>query len=263
MILKDSVLKGLKTKVIGKKLFVFESIDSTNTCVKTLAEVGNPEGTVVVADFQTAGRGRLGRSWVSEAGANLLFSLLLRPSIRKEAVGQLTFYSAVSIARALERVTKHPVECKWPNDVLLKGKKCCGILLENSIHQDRIDFSVVGIGINVNQTSFPDEMEGKVTSLYKEFGHTFDRTTLLQEMLREADALLPHLHKGDTLKIMDEWNSRCTMFDKPVTLVHGEERISGTALGLDTDGGLIIKTPGGQSTYYAGDVTVLSENQRM
>ncbi len=260
MISKDSVLKGLKTKVVGKKLFVFESIDSTNTCVKTLAEVGNPEGTVVVADFQTAGRGRLGRSWISEPGANLLFSLLLRPPIKKEAAGQLTFYSAVFIARALEVVTKRPVECKWPNDILLKGKKCCGILLENSIQQDKIDFSIVGIGINVNQSSFPEEMTRRATSLFLEFGHTFDRATLVQEMLREADALLPCLHRGEIMKIMDEWNSRCTMFGKPVTLEHGEERISGTALGLDADGGLIIKTSRGDSTYYAGDVTILSEN---
>jgi BirA family transcriptional regulator, biotin operon repressor / biotin---[acetyl-CoA-carboxylase] ligase len=260
MISKDNVLKGLRTQVIGKKLFVFESIDSTNTCVKTLAEVGNPEGTVVVADFQTAGRGRLGRSWVSEPGANLLFSLLLRPPINKEAAGQLTFYSAVFIARALERVAKQPFECKWPNDVLLEGKKCCGILLENSIQRDKIEFSVVGIGINVNQSSFPEEMSSRATSLYKELGHTFDRTSLLQEMLREADTLLPCLHTGEMSKIMEEWNSRCTMFGKPVTLAHGEERISGTAVGLDADGGLIIKTQRGQATYYAGDVTLLSEN---
>ncbi len=261
MISKDNILKGLKTKVVGKKLFVFESLDSTNTCVKTLAEVGNPEGTVVVADFQTAGRGRLGRSWISEPGANLLFSLLLRPPIKKEAASQLTFYSAVFIARALEHVTRRPVECKWPNDILLNGKKCCGILLENSFQYEKIDFSVVGIGINVNQSAFPDEMSGRATSLFKEFGHTFDRTMLLQEMLREADALLPCLHKGELTKIMDEWNSRCTMFGKQVALVHGDEHISGTALGLDADGGLIIKTSTGQSTYYAGDVSVLANSQ--
>ncbi len=260
MISKESVLKGLKTKVVGKKLFVFESIDSTNTCVKTLAEVGNPEGTVVVADFQTAGRGRLGRSWISEPGANLLFSVLLRPSIRKEAAGQLTFYSAVFIARALERVTQHPMECKWPNDVLLKGKKCCGILLENSIQQDRIDFSVVGIGINVNQASFPEDVRDRATSLFLEFEHNFDRAALLQVMLQEADTLLPCVHRGELVQIMDEWNSRCRMFGKPVTLVHGDERVTGTAQGLDPEGGLIIKTPTGDVTYYAGDVTILSEN---
>lgn len=260
MISKESVLKGLKTEVIGKKLFVFESIDSTNTCAKTLAEVGNPEGTVVFADFQTSGRGRLGRSWIAAPGTNLLFSIVLRPTVKKESAGQLTFYSAVFIARALERITEHAIECKWPNDILLNGKKCCGILLENSFQQDKFDFSVIGIGINVNQSSFPDDLSNRATSLFMELGHKFDRIKLLQELLRQADTLLPSLQNGETQKIMEDWNSRCSMFGKPVTIAHGEELVSGTALGLDADGGLIIKTAGGQSTFYAGDVTMVQQN---
>ncbi len=122
MLSKKEILKGLKTRVVGKKLFVFESIDSTNACAKTLAETGTPEGTVVVADHQTAGRGRLGRTWNSEPGRNLLFSVVLRPTLPKESSGFLTFYSAVFIARALERVTGRPVECKWPNDILINAK---------------------------------------------------------------------------------------------------------------------------------------------
>lgn len=257
MISKESVLKSLKTKVVGKKLFVFESIDSTNACAKTLAETGTPEGTVVVADFQTSGRGRLGRSWISEPGANLLFSIVLRPTLKKESAGILTFFSAVFIARALERSTGHSIECKWPNDILLNGKKCCGILLENSFLQDRFDFSVVGIGINVNQPSFQGDFGDRATSLFKELNHTFDRTELLQELLRQADALLPSVQRGEVPTIMDEWNSRCSMFGKPVTIAHGEECISGTALRLDSEGGLVINTTAGQSTFYAGDVTII------
>ncbi len=257
MISKESVLRGLKTKVIGKKLFVFESIDSTNACAKTLAETGTPEGTVVVADFQTTGRGRLGRAWISEPGANLLFSFVIRPRFKKESAGLLTFFSAVFIARTLEHISGHPIECKWPNDILLNGKKCCGILLENSFLQDRFDFSVIGIGINVNQVSFSDDLSDRATSLFKELGHKFDRTELLQDLLRGADALLPSVQRGEVQTIMKEWNSRCPMFGKPVTLAHGEERISGTALGLDAEGGLVIVSPTGQSTHYAGDVTII------
>jgi BirA family biotin operon repressor/biotin-[acetyl-CoA-carboxylase] ligase len=257
MISKESVLKGLKTKVVGKKLFVFESIDSTNACAKTLAETGTPEGTIVVSDYQSAGRGRLGRSWISEPGTNLLFSVVLRPILKKESAAILTFYSAVFIARALERISGHAIECKWPNDLLLNGKKCCGILLENSFLQDRFDFSVIGIGINVNQTSFPDDLGNRATSLLKELGHTFDRTRLLQELLREADVLLPSIKKGDVPTIMDEWNSRCLMFGKPVTITHGDNCVSGTALRLDAEGGLVINTPSGPSTFYAGDVTIV------
>jgi BirA family biotin operon repressor/biotin-[acetyl-CoA-carboxylase] ligase len=257
MISKESILKGLKTQVIGKKVFVFESIDSTNACAKTLAETGTPEGTVVVADYQTTGRGRLGRSWLSAPGTNLLFSIVLRPTVKKESAALLTFYSAVSIARALERVSGKTFECKWPNDVLLNGKKCCGILLENSFLQDRFDFSVIGIGVNVNQPTFPDDLGNRATSLLVETGHKLDRVKLLQEMLREADGLLPSVHKGDVPTIMDEWNSRCSMFGKPVTITHGEDRITGTALRLDAEGGLVIETAAGPSTFYAGDVTIV------
>jgi BirA family biotin operon repressor/biotin-[acetyl-CoA-carboxylase] ligase len=257
MISKESILKGLKTQVIGKKLFVFESIDSTNACAKTLAETGTIEGTVVVADHQSAGRGRLGRSWKSEPGTNLLFSIVLRPSLKKESAGLLTFYSAVFIARALERVSEHSIECKWPNDIMLNGRKCCGILLENSFLQDRFDFSVIGIGINVNQSSFPDDLAARATSLLKELERKFDRANLLQELLREADALLPCVQKGDSAKIMEEWNSRCSMFGRPVTIAHGDEHVSGTALRLDAEGGLVIDTPKGQATFYAGDVTIV------
>lgn len=261
MISKATVLRGLRTNVIGKKLFVFESIDSTNACARTLAETGTPEGTVVVADFQSNGRGRLGRSWKSEPGANLLFSIVLRPTIQKEQAAILTFFSAVFIAQALEQTTGQSVECKWPNDILLRGKKCCGILLENSFSQDRLDFSVIGVGINVNQSSFPGDLEKKATSLTREVGHTVDRTKLLQQLFREADMLLPVLKAGDLSTIMARWNSRCSMFGKSVLIEHGKEKISGTALRLDDDGGLVVQTASGLSTFYAADVTIVEENR--
>lgn len=261
MISKASVLRGLRTDVIGKKLFVFESIDSTNACAKTLAETGTPEGTVVIADFQTHGRGRLGRSWKSEPGANLLFSIVLRPTIHKEQAAILTFFSAVFIAQALEHSVSQPVECKWPNDILIRGRKCSGILLENSFSQDRFDFSVIGVGINVNQASFEGELEKKATSLSREVGHSVDRTKLLQQLFREADVLLSTLKAGDLPSIMARWNSRCSMFGKPVLIEHGKERISGTALHLDDDGGLVVQTASGLSTFYAADVTIVEENR--
>ena len=213
----------------------------------------------MVADHQTAGRGRLGRSWLSEPGRNLLFSIVLRPTLPKETSSFLTFFSAVFIARALEKITGHDVECKWPNDVLVNGKKCCGILLENSFARESLEFSVVGIGINVNQSVFGPELEGRATSLATEYGVTYDRTSLLQALLREADSLLPSIAKGYSGTIMEEWNKRCTLFGKSITVMHGDEAISGTAVSLNGDGGLIIQTPDGRKTVYAGDVTVISD----
>ena len=261
MMSKELIRKGLKTDVVGKKLFVFESIDSTNSCAKTLAETGTPEGTVVLADHQTSGKGRLGRAWISEPGCNLLFSIVLRPTLPKESSGLLAFFSAVFIARALEKISHHPVECKWPNDILINGKKCCGILLENSFTHDTLDFSVVGIGINVNQPTFDGDLNERATSLFREYGTKIDRTKFVQTLLREADTLLPSLKKGETKNIMDQWNQRCTMFGKPVTVSHGDDVVSGTALGLNGAGGLIIDTPAGQSTFYAGDVTIVQEKE--
>jgi BirA family biotin operon repressor/biotin-[acetyl-CoA-carboxylase] ligase len=257
MLSKKQVQRGLKTAVVGKKLFVFESIDSTNACAKTLAETGTPEGTVVVAEHQTSGRGRLGRAWISDPGTSLLFSVVLRPTLPKELSGFLTFFSAVFIARALEEVSGRNVECKWPNDILINGKKCCGILLENSFAQNRLDFSVIGIGINVNQSRFEGDLADRATSLFKEFGVKFDRAKLLQMLLQEADGLLARLKEGKTNEIMEEWTRRCSMFGKPVTVSHGDDVISGTAVSLNPNGGLIVKTSDGQSTFYAGDVTIV------
>jgi BirA family biotin operon repressor/biotin-[acetyl-CoA-carboxylase] ligase len=254
---KEELQRGLDTRVIGKKVFVFESIDSTNACAKTLGDAGTEEGAVVVADFQTQGRGRHGRAWVADPGTNLLFSTLLRPTLSKETATLLTFYAAVAIARALETTTGASIECKWPNDLLLNGKKCCGILLESSFQQNGIAYSVVGAGINVNQQAFPEEIAERVTSLAREFAGEYDRKQLLQKILGEMDTLYLDAAKGEFRQVLDEWLSRCRMFGQTVTVEQHNEQISGKALRLNEDGGLVLETEKGEKTVYAGDVTVL------
>ncbi|MGH2568888.1 MAG: biotin--[acetyl-CoA-carboxylase] ligase [Bacteroidota bacterium] len=255
---KEELLNGLRTNVVGSKVFVFESIDSTNTCAKTLAETGMEEGAVVVSDYQTEGKGRFGRSWLSEPGKNLLFSTILRPRLHKEQAGLLTFYAAVSVARALEAVSKLRVECKWPNDLLVNGKKCCGILLENSFGKDRLDHSVVGVGINVNQRDFPDNGLSNATSLARELGKDIDRKKLFQTILRELDLLYSDVLNGSFSRIVLEWNNRCTMFGHEVRIIREGTTVYGTAIGLHTDGGLVVETSRGKEIVYAGDVSVLS-----
>jgi BirA family biotin operon repressor/biotin-[acetyl-CoA-carboxylase] ligase len=258
MFTKEELQRGLRTRVIGKKVFVFESIDSTNTCAKTLAEADSEAGAVVIADHQTRGVGRHGRAWQSEPGANLLFSCILRPSVPQERAGLLTFYAAVAVARAAESVTGRQLECKWPNDLLLNGKKCCGILLENSFANGRLSYSVVGIGLNVNQPSFPDEMTHRATSLAREAGSEFDRKQLLQRILEELDALYPDASEGRFDRILAEWNDRCTMFGKEIEVENHESKLRGKAVRLNTDGGLVIETAEGRRVVYAGDVTLAS-----
>ncbi|MGB2866839.1 MAG: biotin--[acetyl-CoA-carboxylase] ligase [Bacteroidota bacterium] len=253
---KKELLQGLKTKTLGGKLFVFETIDSTNTCAKTLTQAGADEGAVVIADFQTNGRGRQGRPWVSLAGTGLLFSVILRPILPKEKAGFLAFFAAVSIARAVEAATKLTAECKWPNDVLLGGKKCCGLLLENSVQNDRVESSILGIGLNVNQQAFEGELAGRATSLRIETGKEFDRIRLFRELLMELDSTYWKIKEGQFDWVLEEWNSRCLMFGRPVSLSHANQTVSGIAVELSADGGLVLETSRGRATYYAGDVTM-------
>ena len=257
---KEELLQDITPRLIGGKLFVFESIDSTNTCGKTLAEAGIGEGTVVFADHQTAGKGRNGRTWLSEPGSNLLFSVVVRPELPKDQTSFLTFYSAVSIARAVELVIGHAVECKWPNDFLLNSRKFCGILLESSFGRSKLDYSVIGVGVNVNQQAFNGEMRHPVTSLSLEEKTRFDIKQLFQKIVLSLDELYVDVQSRNFQTIMKEWNSRCSMFGKPVTVERAHDRLSGTAIGLSADGGLMIETPEGTSTVYAGDVSILQES---
>lgn len=256
MLSKEHLQEGLQTDIIGRKLFVFESLDSTNACAKTLAEAGGEEGTVVVTEFQTHGRGRQGRSWLAEPSTNLLFSVILRPQLKKENSGLLTFYAAVSVCRAVEEAVKVKVECKWPNDLLLDRKKFCGILLENSLEKDRLGYSVIGVGVNVNQRSF-DQFLGHVTSLSIAGGRDCDRAVILRHILEEMDRLYKHVQEQRFEKILQEWNARCSMYGREITVAQKDQTISGTAVGLNADGGLVLRTPTGNTTVYAGDVTVL------
>ena len=255
MVSKEELQRGLKTKTFGRKVFVFDTIDSTNACAKTLAEAGTEEGSVVFADYQTAGRGRMGRSWSGEPGANVLFSIILRPSLPKEKAGFLTFFSAVCVARAVERAIDQPLECKWPNDLILNGRKCCGILLENSIQQDMVECSIVGIGLNVNQENF-EGLGERATSLRKEMGKEFDRRKIFQSVLVEMDSFYEEVRVGNFERTLKEWNTRCTMFGHPVSVTQSDRLISGIAVELSPDGGLVLETAKGRSTFYAGDVTM-------
>jgi BirA family transcriptional regulator, biotin operon repressor / biotin---[acetyl-CoA-carboxylase] ligase len=251
---KEELSDGLKTKVIGKRLFVFDSIDSTNACAKTLAEAGTEEGSVVISEFQTQGRGRQGHEWKAEPRTNLLFSTLLRPQLPKEKIGILTFFAAVSVARAIERLTGRPVECKWPNDLMLNGKKLCGILLENSVQKDSIAYSVIGVGLNVNQEQFDAELESVATSLSRETGKPLDRKKVFQYALREMDNLYGDIQCGKFETILSSWNERCSMFGRPVSVTQAGTTISGKAVGLSADGGLVVETQENTVTLYAGDV---------
>lgn len=253
---KETLQRELTTSLFGAKLFFFESIDSTNACAKTLAQADTPEGTVVITEFQSHGRGRHGRPWNAQPGENLLFSVVLRPSLPRTSAGLLTFFAAVSVARGIEQVCGTPMEYKWPNDLLFHGRKTCGILLENSMDGESVNYAVVGVGVNVNQREFESDLKGRATSLSLELDRSVDRTNLFAAIMDSMESAYPDVRKGEFSGLLKEWNAHCTTFGNQVTVAQNNERIKGKAVGLNTDGGLILETSAGMRTIYAGDISL-------
>lgn len=257
MISQSQIRRNLGTTQFGKKVYTFETLDSTNNCVRALANVGLEEGLIVYSEHQSAGRGRLGRSWESEEGKNVLFSLLLRPPDTVAKINLLTFYIAVSIAEAIESITGLTVECKWPNDLTLEGKKFCGILLEASSQQLTTDFVIGGIGINVNQTRFSNDLQGKATSIKNYSRKEVNRVNLLQECIRHLEKHYLNVTSKGFDAVLALWKSRCTMFGKTIRIDHHGMFVNGVVKRLDSDGALVIVSHNKEIRLLAGDVTVL------
>jgi BirA family biotin operon repressor/biotin-[acetyl-CoA-carboxylase] ligase len=254
---EQALRKGLKTSVFGNKIYTFDSLDSTNNCAKAVAGVGALEGTVVVADQQTAGRGRLGRIWESSPGENLMFSVVLRPNITADKLNLLPLYVAVAVSQAIERMTKLKVECKWPNDILVNKKKVAGILIEGSTKQNTVEYVVVGVGINVNQTTFSRDLSAKATSIKLETGRDFDRAKLLREVLTSFESSYGAVAASAFQSVVPLWLSRSTMLNQNISVAQQGNVISGTVKGLSSEGALILQTNGSEKTLYAGDVTIV------
>jgi BirA family biotin operon repressor/biotin-[acetyl-CoA-carboxylase] ligase len=253
----SALKKGLNTKKFGSKVYAFDTIDSTNNCAKALAACFAPEGTLVISEAQTAGKGRLGRTWQANAGENLTFSLILRPTLPPEAINLLPLYAAVAVAEAVEKETGIQVECKWPNDLLVSGKKTAGILLESSLKENEVDFVVIGIGLNVNQIDFPPEFGGKATSLKICAGKDLDRIRLLREVLRRLESLYLSIMKHGFHAILPLWLARTTMINREIRVDQDGTLVSGVVKGLSPEGALILDSSGTEKTLFAGDVTIL------
>ncbi|MDR1204756.1 MAG: biotin--[acetyl-CoA-carboxylase] ligase [Peptococcaceae bacterium] len=258
---EESVIRGLNTRKIGVKCLVLEETGSTNDQARRLAEAGAEEGTVVLAERQLQGRGRLGRRWASPQGSGLWFSVILRPEIRPEEAAGVVFLSAAAVCGALKEFTKLPCFLKWPNDILLEGKKICGILAEMNGTSERINHIVVGVGINVNQRQpdFPEELRGKAGSLAMASGVEWDRIALLREVLRSLDREYEDFLKFGFACALSRWRSLCGMFGQQVRIDCQGTVVSGTALDVDGQGRLLVETPNGVERISAGDVSLVKE----
>jgi BirA family biotin operon repressor/biotin-[acetyl-CoA-carboxylase] ligase len=260
----DDLLSALgKTKVIGRAIQVFEETTSTNDVIERLARDGVPEGAVVFAESQTKGRGRLGRKWMSPPRKGLWFSILLRPAMRPAAVTQLTIATATALFRAIKSQTGVAPEIKWPNDILIGGKKTAGILTELSAELDKVKYVIVGMGIDVNQvaTEFPPELRKIATSLRIETGRSQNRAALAIKILQELDRDYARICNGEFEAVADEWEEHCATLGQNVVIHIGDRIIRGTAESLDTDGALLLRTQHGHlERIIGGDVTIEKKN---
>ena len=250
---------GLQVSRIGASLVCVGETDSTNTLAYRLAEEGAAEGTVVIADAQNRGKGRLGRQWESPAGVNLYCSIILRPPIMPLHAPQLTFLSAVAVAEAIERSAGLAPVIKWPNDVLVNGFKVAGMLNEMSAETERVEFLVLGIGVNINMRhhQFPADLRHPASSLAMEAGHEVGRLSFARTLLESLDR-----HYGRYLSegygpLRQAWLDRSAVMGRRVRVSGQQGDIRGTVEGIDEIGALLLRTAGGTlERVLAGDVTI-------
>lgn len=237
----------LNTGFFGRCMHYHKETQSTNLAAKQLAVAGEPEGCVVTADFQSAGRGRLGRSWVSPAGQNLYFSVILRPPVVSYRVPQITLLAAAAIHRALcAAIPGIAAQIKWPNDILVGGKKICGVLCEMQADPDTTHFVVVGIGINVNQVAFLPELQERATSLYLQCGSPLYRPELLAGVLNRFEELyLQWLREEDLGFVLPYLERHSLLQGRSVQVDQMTRQVVGTVQGIASGGELLLSLDGG------------------
>ncbi|MBW2568634.1 MAG: biotin--[acetyl-CoA-carboxylase] ligase [Deltaproteobacteria bacterium] len=264
LLIADEIQEKLNTSVFGKKdIIYFRETDSTNTRAKDLASNGAPEGTVVVAEKQTKGRGRRGRDWFSPFGDGIYASLILRPAISPVKAPKITLMAAVAVAESLLSLTQLDVRIKWPNDILINGKKIAGILTEISTEMDRVNYIVVGLGLNVN-TSFKsstEEVKKRATSILVETGKPFSRIKLVQAYLQFYEKYYEMFNENGFEPIMSRWKELANIVGQRIVVDIIGKKYIGKVLDVDDDGILILKDNQGTiHRIFSGDVAFASNN---
>ena len=253
---ETTIADQIHTKWAGKTVHFARETDSTNLWIKRLAKEGAPEGTLALAEFQSAGRGRLGRSWEVPEGTSVMMSILLRPKFEPQYAPMLTLVMGMAVAKAVKKLG-FDVSIKWPNDVVVSHKKICGILTEMGVRDGKIDYAVIGVGINVNIREFPEEMADKATSLYLESGREFDRSQIPGLVMEAFEEYYEKFAATcDLSGLKEEYESILANYDQPVRVL-AKEPYEGVARGI-TDGGelLVEKTDGTIVAVSAGEVSV-------
>mgnify|MGYP000199375500 FL=1 len=252
---ETTIADQIHTKWAGKTVHFAKETDSTNLWIKRLAKEGASEGTLALAEFQSAGRGRLGRSWEVPEGTSVMMSILLRPKFEPQYAPTLTLVMGMAVAKAVKNLG-FDVSIKWPNDVVVSHKKICGILTEMGVRDGKIDYAVIGVGINVNIKEFPEEMADKATSLYLESGKEFDRSQIPGLVMEAFEKYYEKFAATcDLSGLKEEYESILANYNQPVRVL-AKEPYEGVARGI-TDGGelLVEKTDGTIVAVSAGEVS--------
>jgi BirA family biotin operon repressor/biotin-[acetyl-CoA-carboxylase] ligase len=254
----------LGTRSIGKKIIFFEEIDSTNNRARLLAEEGAEDGTVVVALHQTAGKGRMGRTWDSATGKGIYLSVILKPDSSPAEMQKITIATATAVVSAIKKLTGMPALIKWPNDIILQGKKVCGILTEMNTELVRINYIIPGIGINYSQKrgDFPEELQDKAISLTEYAGQNnmefnCSKLDIVRSFLKELDNLYFALLSGDSSEIVAMWKKNSATLGKEVKIIHKDKELEGTAIDITDEGLLVVRFKDGRvEEISSGEVSV-------
>ena len=258
VITEAEVGSQMNTKWMGRHLVYLPETDSTNIQAAKLAREGAPEGTLVVAESQTAGKGRRGRSWSSPSGSSIYMSFLLRPDIPPYCASMITLLAGMAAAKAVCQVAGLEAQIKWPNDLVVNGKKICGILTEMSAEMERIHYIVTGIGINVNQMEFPEEIRDKATSLWIEGGKRLNRSQLIAAVMEWFEQYFEQfLETKDLSGLKEAYEEMLANRNREVSVLDPASPCQGICRGIDKGGELLVELPEGQiRKVVAGEVSV-------
>ncbi|HHX63066.1 MAG TPA: biotin--[acetyl-CoA-carboxylase] ligase [Epulopiscium sp.] len=258
LITGEEVRSVLEPKIFGKEIYDYKEVDSTNVIAKAKAREGAKEGTVFIAESQTGGKGRLGKVWESPSGTGIWMSIVVRPEIVPQEVSGITLVAGLAICKAIRKVTSLSAYIKWPNDIVVNGKKVCGILTEMSAEIDRVNYVIIGIGINVNTTKFPEELRKIATSLKIESGIDYSRKDIVAQVLMLFEEYYQKYVQGESLQgALEEYKDLCITLKNEVSIIDKDKSYEATPLDIDKTGALIVeKKDGSIEKITSGEVSV-------
>ena len=259
LLLPEEVDLGLDTEFMGREIIHYDEVQSTNQIAKDQAENNAPEGTVVIAEKQSAGKGRIGRKFSSPKGG-IWLSCLLRPDLKPVLATRATYIVSLALAKTIDNLTAVKPKIKWPNDILINGAKVSGILTEMGAELDQINYLIVGIGINANfsKNKLPNSLQDKATTLYHEAGELIDRVQFTQEFLAAIETSYSQIN--DFAMVLEDWKEYAYTLGREVIVTSSRDELYGTAVDIADDGALILNIDGSKKKVYSGDVSLRHQN---